>query len=655
MLRSKVLAGVLICAAASVFAHPMGNFSVSHYSKLMVTPKGIELTYALDLAELPTFELLRDWKLEKSSPRVELDRKTSEQAGIWLAKLKITEQGKAVPVRFESAHLDLADGAGDLPIARVTIHAHVSAGGGSLAFLDENYSERAGWKEIVIQPAPGVTLVKASQGDKDVSKGLKSYPPDPTLAPPQDLRAALTWTVEAPLMSSTKPPAATPAAGVTPVIQALPQPHAAPAAASPATMTQQSAPAGSVVRGDYLSRLLHERDLTPWMIAVAIAAAFVLGAAHALTPGHGKTIVAAYLVGARGTLKHAAFLGAMVTFTHTISVFALGLATMFLFRYIVPEKITAVLGAISGLSIVAIGAWMFYQRLRGKGHGHSHSHEHGHSHDHGHAQVMAGHGHEHLHQSGAGGHAHDHEHVHAFAGQVSDHHHEHADSKAHSHDHEVGTGGHSHDHDHVNAKAGTDVHHHVHADGTGHSHVHEHETGGHSHDHDHVNAKAGQVADHHHVHADGTSHSHDHEHVHAAGHSHDHDHDHDHGHGHHHGPGGHSHMPDEISWGGLAALGASGGLVPCEAALVLLLSAIALGRVGLGLVLLVSFSLGLALVLVIIGILVLYAKNLIPERTRNSRSGFFRWVPVASAAFVMIVGLVMTGVSLGWIEQRWMI
>src|ERR1035441_6242451 len=134
--------------------------------------------------------------------------------------------------------------------------------------------------------------------------------------------------------------------------------------------------------GDFLSRFLHQQELTPWMIAVALGVAFVLGAAHALTPGHGKTIVAAYLVGSRGTLKHAAFLGAMVTFTHTISVFLLGLATLFLFQYVVPQKVTQVLGAISGLSIVVIGGWMLYKRLRGGGHTHSHDHDHGDDHSH---------------------------------------------------------------------------------------------------------------------------------------------------------------------------------------------------------------------------------------------------------------------------------
>ena len=264
------------------------------------------------------------------------------------------------------------------------------------------------------------------------------------------------------------------------------------------------------------------------MIAAALGIAFVLGAAHALTPGHGKTIVAAYLVGSRGTLKHAAFLGGMVTFTHTVSVFLLGIATLFLFQYVAPAKVTQVLGAISGLSIVVIGAWMLYKRLRRSGHSHLH-HHHGH-----------------------------------------DHHHDHDDNHAHSHDHDHG---HAHDHHH--------------------------------HDHDH-------------------------------------------------GPHGHTHMPDQISWASLVALGASGGLVPCESALVLLLSAVALRRVGLGLLLLIAFSLGLAIVLMAIGAVVIYAKHLLPEPQAGG-APLFRWLPVASAAVVMVLGILMTGVSLGWVHPSWMV
>src|SRR5260370_28456826 len=165
---------------------------------------------------------------------------------------------------------------------------------------------------------------------------------------------------------------------------------------------------GNVGQPDALAKFLHQQEVTPWMIAAALGIAFALGAAHALTPGHGKTIVAAYLVGSRGTLKHAAFLGAMVTFTHTISVFLLGMATLFLFQYVVPEKVTQVLGAISGLSIVVIGAWMLYKRLRGTGHTHPNDH-HDHEHQHDHVHPHDHHHHDHAHHHD---HPHDHAHEH---------------------------------------------------------------------------------------------------------------------------------------------------------------------------------------------------------------------------------------------------
>src|SRR5690242_16217353 len=144
---------------------------------------------------------------------------------------------------------------------------------------------------------------------------------------------------------------------------------------------------GGIVRGDFLSQLLNKRELGLGMVLLGLAVAFCLGAIHALSPGHGKTIVAAYLVGARGTMKHAIFLGGMVTFTHTVSVFFLGFITLYLSQYVLPEKILPVLGAISGLSIVWIGAILLYKRarrLRGDDHGHDHPHHHDHDHDHSH-------------------------------------------------------------------------------------------------------------------------------------------------------------------------------------------------------------------------------------------------------------------------------
>ncbi|MBV8820654.1 MAG: hypothetical protein JO022_20000 [Acidobacteriaceae bacterium] len=540
----------LTLAASLAFSHPMGNFSVNHYARFDAKPSGVEVTYALDLAELPTFDLLRQWGLDRNSPQAALHQKAAEQARAWARNLSFTSNGQTVAARFVRSEFVIADGAGDLPVVRITSHLHLEPPSGQLNYEDRNYPDRAGWKEIV------------TRASEDRSKALSEYPQDPTVAPPQDMRASLEVSGVV-ARKKPLPPAPAPAP-----ILATPAPKQSPAAPQPA---------GTVVKGDYLSRLLHQRELTFSMILIALGVAFALGAAHALTPGHGKTIVAAYLVGSRGTLKHAAYLGAMVTFTHTVSVFALGLATLFLFQYVMPEKITQVLGVVSGLSIVAIGAFMLYKRWRAVAHSHAHE-QHGYSHVHTHAHTHA-HQHEHA----------DHSHAHAHAAAAHSHAHTHAE---HSH-----------------------THHHDHA----HSHPHTHD-GVHFHTHDHPHSHGALV--------------------------------------HSHGPGGHVHshdVPDEISWASLSALAISGGLVPCESALVLLLSAIALGRVGLGLLLLIAFSLGLAVVLMGIGMIVIYAKNLLPARTKQERSPIFRWVPIASAAVVMIIGVLMTGVSLGWIQTGWVV
>lgn len=486
-----------------VVAHPMGNFSVSHYTRLDLSAQGVDVTYVLDLAEIPTFQLLRDWGLDAHSSQSALEAKAAEQAREWMRGLEFRAGGKRVEPKFVRAEVKLSEGAGSMQVARIASTLRLERVTGRLQFEDHNFAERAGWKEIVIRSEDGTELVKASHSDVDRSKALTEYPADPTVAPPQDLRASVEWKAEWPAVTKRVKPKIVPIEQPAPVTTQASTP--APAAASAA---------GTVVRGDFLSRMLGRQEIGWGLILAGIAVAFGLGAIHALSPGHGKTIVAAYLVGSRGTMRHAAFLGGMVTFTHTISVFALGIATFFLSAYVVPEKIIPVLGAISGLSIAAIGGSLFFKRLRGLR---------------------------------ADAHAHEH------------HHHEY---------------GHSHAHDH---------HHH-------------------EHDHDH-------------------------------------------------GPHGHSHVPEgDITMGSMMALGASGGLAPCPSALVLLLSSIALGHVGLGLLLLVSFSMGLAGVLMAIGMLVLYAKHLLPDPAKTSGHPVFRLVPVVSAVVIVCLGLLMTGVSLGWVR-----
>src|SRR5207302_8728551 len=109
-------------------------------------------------------------------------------------------------------------------------------------------------------------------------------------------------------------------------------------------------------------------------LALAFVTACVLGAGHALSPGHGKTMVAAYLVGSRGTAAHAALLGVTVTASHTAGVFLLGLVSLFLSRYVVPERLYPWLGFLSGAMIVGIGVSLFRQRFASFAHEHDHDH-----------------------------------------------------------------------------------------------------------------------------------------------------------------------------------------------------------------------------------------------------------------------------------------
>jgi len=500
MEKGKALrvAMVLVISAAVVRAHPMGNFSVNHYARIEPGARGVAFLYALDLAEIPTFELLQKWNLTGAHTQGEIERHAALEARQWVRNLAISAGGRSVEPRIESTAVTVADGAGGMQVMRVNIGLRLPLAAGKLEYEDRNYAGRAGWKEIVIRAGQGAALETVTHRDQDRSQALTAYPQDPTVAPPQDLRASVEWTVAAPQVAAQRKPEIAPA----------PPPPASVVAPVPTAPTPQPSAPGTVVRGDFLSQLLNKRDLGLGMVLLGLGVAFCLGAIHALSPGHGKTIVAAYLVGARGTMKHAIFLGGMVTFTHTVSVFFLGFTTLFLSQYVLPEKIYPVLGAISGLSIVWIGAILLYKRaMRLRGGAHDHGHDHPHQHDHG------------------------------------------------------------HDHDHS------------------------------------------------------------------------------------HGPGGHSHVPEgDITLGSLIALGASGGLVPCPSALVLLLSSVALGRVALGMLLLVSFSAGLAVVLMGIGIAVLYAKHWLPDSEKAARHPAFRLIPVFSAAIIVCLGLLMTGVSLGVIR-----
>src|SRR5206468_5348409 len=117
-----------------------------------------------------------------------------------------------------------------------------------------------------------------------------------------------------------------------------------------------------VADSGFASLIVHDH-LSTGFVLLSLLIAMFWGAAHALSPGHGKSIVAAYLVGSRGTARHAVFLGMTVTVTHTIGVFVLGLITLFASQFILPEKLYPWLGLLSGLLVVGMGISLFRSRL----------------------------------------------------------------------------------------------------------------------------------------------------------------------------------------------------------------------------------------------------------------------------------------------------
>jgi len=397
---------------------------------------------------------------------------------------------------------------------------------------------------------------------------------------------------------------------------------------------------------DALQEMLRAENLSTGLVIVALGLALFLGAVHALEPGHGKTLVAAYLIGSRGTVANALFLGVVVTLTHTFSVILLGLITLFASQYILPEQIFPWLGAGSGLLIMGMGLWLYTRVLTGRsGHVHfgGHSHDHGVGHDHGEAH---GHGHEGPHDHGdehSHGEDHGHEHPHEHGDE-----HSHGEDHGHEHPHKHGDE-HSHGHDHGEG-----------GDGEEHEHGHDQE---HSHDHGYEDSH-GEDHGHEHSHGDGDAHSHGHDHgeggdgeEHEHGHGHDHEHSHDHAEtrrelAHSHSPAGGEIASENgqdgersaVSLGVLLTLGITGGIIPCPGALIILLVAVGLHRVVFGLVLIACFSVGLAAVLITIGVLMVKARPLMERFTGEGK--LIQRLPMFSSLLIIVVGFVMAVRSL---------
>src|SRR3984957_548242 len=513
MFRNLLCVLTLLMVAPSSFAHPMGNFSVNHYSKIALERDGIKLTYIIDLAEIPTYQELQQGNVTADIADPAAKRYVESRGQEFAQGLTLMLDGRRLPLKLLSSQVIFPPGAGGLPTMKMgfVYQARYRTGGrtaepstallrisgqhdkgeagdkpqnslvaetaGNLRYFDNNYPGHAGWKEIVTVANPGTMVISSSAPKTDRSAELTNYPTDLLNSPPQDLSATIQFRYPAALPSPSHSKRVTPAPTA---------PAVAPAPSLRLQANQQATPRNA------FTELITTRKLSLWFLITAAFIAFGLGAFHALEPGHGKTIVAAYLVGSRGTARHALLLGAIVTASHTAGVFALGAITLYASRYIVPEQLYPWLGVFFGLTIAGLGGYMFLRRWSGLDLDHSH------------------------------------------------------------------TSGQLHGHWFSSRKQGVQ-----------------------------------------------------------------------------------SPEPIEpakpVSLYQLFALGITGGIIPCPAALVVLLSAFALHRIGLGFFLIIAFSLGLAAVLIGFGMLMVYGRRFIAGMRANGPLTT-RWLPVASAAFMTILG-----------------
>ena len=437
-----------LATATTASAHPLGNFTVNRFAGIEIAGNEIYVRYAVDLAEIPTYQLGSELRRPGYAATLAQD-------------LVLTLDGRRAPLRVVERRVLTRPGAGGLTTLRLDVVYRALPEGTALEFRDRSFAGRIGWREVTVSARDGGQVVVSNVPATSASDALRRYPSD-LLRSPLDVSSA---SADVTLGSS---------GATAPTIDPVDPGH-----------------------GDGgFEALIEEGDLSLGVVLLSLLVAACWGSAHALTPGHGKAMVAAYLVGTKGTPRHAFMLGGTVTIAHTAGVFALGFVTLGLSAFIVPEQIYPWLTLVSGLLVVLVGAGVLRQRLGAR----SHDHDHGHHH------------HDHSRRDGDRGHGHD------------------------------------------------------------------------------------------------------------------------------------RHHDDALTSKGILGVGIAAGLLPCPSALVVLLSAIALHRIGLGLALIVAFSVGLAATITAIGLVAVFARRTFGRLSLDGP--FVRALPAASAALILAVGLVITARAL---------
>ncbi|MFD5596923.1 sulfite exporter TauE/SafE family protein [Streptomyces griseorubiginosus] len=557
----------------------------------MAAPGRLSVDHVEDLAEIPATQAKPDLeRLGTTEWAAQRCQKAAEGA-------EVTVDGRPADLVVRSSHARLRPGQAGLNTLRVECRLTAplpKEASVSLGFHSAGTDSGPGWREITAR-GDRMTLTASDVPTKSVSKELTTYPQELLSSPADTVTASVRVRPGGPALAEEKTEA--PAASVL--------------------------PRGADRWTRALDSLVARHDLTVGFAALALLIAIVLGAMHALAPGHGKTLMAAVAAarGGKARMKDVLPLAASVTVTHTLGVVALGLLVTA--GSAAAPSVIAWLGIASGLMVTAAGVTLLRRALRTRTHQHPHPHPHPHGHGHGHDHSH-GHGHDH-------GHGGDHPHGHSH-----DHPHDHPHAPAAEEPEErslVLVAAHS-----ETAPATAKAHQHVHAPGHSDTHAPPHT---HTHASDHTD-------DHHH------GHSHTHDHTHSDEHGHDHPHPHNHSLEHTHGGFTHTHAVAPTVRGTIL-LGFAGGLVPSPSAVVVLVGAAALGQAWFGLLLVVAYGVGLALTLTAAGFAVVRlgsgVTRVLDRRPRLAASPLTalvrRTAPLMSAFVVVALGagLVLKGAA----------
>jgi nickel/cobalt exporter len=334
-----------LAAPASAHAHPLGNFTINTSVSLVIREDEVVVDYAVDMAEIPAFQERATIDTDRDGlvSSAETAAYKEDACAALEGGLRLIVDGAPARLTVRSSDLSLPAGQAGLRTLRLSCILGTAVprrATHDLVFEDANYPDRLGWHEVTAV-GDGATIVHSDVPKASPSLRLTSYPKN---ARPSNVRSATV---------AFRP-------GGSPL-----------RAGSASEMATQ--PTGGIL-ADFASR----PELSAGLIGLMIAAAIAVGAIHALGPGHGKSLIGAYLVGSGGTLRQAMGVGAAVSVMHTASVLGLGLLVLTAERLFAPERVYPWLGLASGLVALVLGAALLVSRLHAlserRRHGHDHPH-----------------------------------------------------------------------------------------------------------------------------------------------------------------------------------------------------------------------------------------------------------------------------------------